>query len=88
MSSEFLQHQIDISLRSSFTAEITTLRFVKFAVGEPKEGVCCHPRRRVVRNVLGRERGCIYIYNVNNTGPLMDPCGTPTVRDKGSDTVF
>ena len=36
--------------------------------------------RRVVRNVLGRERGCLYISNVNNTGPLMDPCCTPIVR--------
>ena len=28
------------------------------------------------------------VVNVNNTGPLMDPCGTPTVKGKGSDKVF
>ena len=52
---------MDISLRSSFTAEITSLSFVKFAEGEPKEGVCCHPHRRVVRSVLALERGFLYI---------------------------
>ena len=40
--------------------EPVPLRFVKFAGGEPK-GVCCHPHRRVVGNVLGRERVCLYI---------------------------
>ena len=52
---------MDISLRSSFTAEITSLSFVKFAGGEPKEGVCCHPHRQVVPSVLALERGFLYI---------------------------
>ena len=76
---------MDISLRSSFTAEITSLSFVKFAGGEPKEGVCCHPHRQVVRSVLALERG-FFIYNINNTGRMIDPCCNSTVGGKGSDT--
>ena len=82
MSSEILQHQIAISLRSSFTAEITSLSLLagnlrKSLVSSTQSGSPCFETRK--RS---------FTYNINNTGPMMDPRGTPTVRGKGSDTVF
>ena len=38
MSSEFLQHPIDNSLRSSFTAELTSFA-VKFLAGNPRKSL-------------------------------------------------
>ena len=53
---------------------------MKFAGGEPEEEFC------VIH--VGKCNALFWDLKVNNTGPKMDPCGTPTARDKGLDKVF
>ena len=83
MSSEILQHQINISLRCSFTAEITSLSSL---AGNPRKSLVSSTQPSGSQCFGTRKRS--FTYNVNNTGPMMDPCGTPTVTSNGADTVF
>ena len=55
---------------------------MKFAGWEPEEEFCViHIAERFAVNFGTRKRS--FTYNVNSTGPKMDPCGTPAVRGRG-----
>ena len=58
---------------------------MKFAGQEPEKEFCVIHIERGLKCFGTRKRS--FTYNVNNTGPKMDPCGTPTVRGRGLDKV-
>ena len=58
---------------------------MKFVGWEPEEEFCViHIAKRFT--VFGSQKRS-FTYNVNNTGPKTDPCGTPIVKDRGLNKI-